>query len=579
MGSQMGKTDGCQLNVIGHRLEDDPAPVLYIGPTRSIVEKSIEPRIMSMFRSCSLWDRTARGKASTKTHKRVAGVTLRLAWAGSASELAADPAAVVLLDELDRMDLDVEGEGSPFEMAEARAFTYPDGRIIVTSTPKMGTVEAVTNEETGLAHWQVAESEDIQSPIWQLWQEGTRYEWAWPCPECGDYFVPRFSLLTWPEGCTPQRALKEAKLACPRCGGLIGDERKAEMNARGVYVAPGQRVLPDGTVEGEIEQSDTLSFWVSGLASPWQTFGQRARAYLNAEKSGKPERMQGVINTGFGELYSLKGEAPDWETVAALKKPYKSGEIPEGVRVITCGVDVQKDRLYYAIRGWGAQHESWLIRHGEIHGETEYDVVWTELANLLAAPIGEHRIRLALIDSGYRPGDPWRRPDNQIYKFCRPRSGRVAPSKGHDQQEKPCRSSRIDIKWNGKLIKNGLLIWHLDTDYFKTWLHSRYEWPVDQAGGFHLPEDVTDDYCMQMTSEAKVAKPSGQTAWVTVRKANHLFDCEALNVAAAHILNVHTLRAKKDEAKQEPEEVAVDPAPPPRRRPRSEPRRGWVTNW
>lgn len=560
MGSQMGKTDGCQLNVMGHRLEDDPAPILYIGPTRSIVEKTIEPRIMSMFRSCSLWERTARGKSSTKTHKRVAGVTVRLAWAGSASELAADPAAIVLLDELDRMDANVEGEGSPFEMAEARAFTYPDGRIIVTSTPKMGSVEAVTDEATGLAHWRVADSEDVQSPIWQLWQEGTRYEWAWPCPECSEYFVPRFELLTWPDDCTPQRALREAKLECPRCGSLIGDERKAEMNARGLYAAPGQSVATDGTVSGEIEQSDTLSFWVSGLASPWQTFGQRARAYLNAQKSGKPERVQGVINTGFGELYSLKGQAPDWQVVAALREPYKFDEIPRGVKLLTCGVDVQKDRLYYVIRGWGAQHESWLIRHGEVYGETEHDPVWLDLDRVLTSQFGGQSIRLTLVDSGYRPGDPWRRPDNQIYKFCRPRSGRVVPSKGHDQQEKPVRSARIDITVNGRVLKAGLQIWHLDTDYFKTWLHSRFEWPVGQPGGFHLSEDTTDDYCMQMTAETKVAKPSGQTAWITVRKANHDFDCEVLNVAAAHILQVHLLRPEPESPP--PSEAPVE-APPP----------------
>lgn len=568
MGSQMGKTDGCQVNVIGHRLDDDPAPILYIGPTRSIVEKSIEPRIMAMFRSCSLWERTARGKASTKTHKRVAGVTLRLAWAGSASELAADPAAIVLLDELDRMDQDVKGEGSPFEMAEARAFTYPDGRIIVTSTPKMGTVEAVADEATGLAHWKVADPADVQSPIWQLWQEGSRHEWAWPCPECGEYFIPRFDLLTWPDDCTPRRAAKETKLACPRCGSLIGDERKAEMNARGVYVAPGQSVKPDGTVEGEVDETDTLSFWVSGLASPWRTWGQRAQAYLAAEQSGDPGRLQTVVNTGFGELYNVKGEAREWESVAALRQPYAFDEIPQGVKVLTCGVDVQKDRLVYAIRGWGVNFESWLIRHGELWGETEHDFVWGELGRMLATPIGNRTLRLTLVDSGYRPGDPWRRPDNQIYNFCRARPGSVVPSKGHDQQDKPYRSSRIDITVNGRVLKAGLQIWHLDTDYFKTWLHARYEWPAEQPGGFHLPVDATDDYCMQLTAETKVAKPSGQTAWVALRKANHYFDCEVLNVAAAHILGVHLLR---DEPKAKPPEGPKSEALPPRR--------NWVKNW
>ena len=43
-------------------------------------------------------------------------------------------------------------------------------------------------------------------------------------------------------------ARRTAHLDCPRCGAEIRDEAKAEMNARGVYVAPGQSVDPDGTV-------------------------------------------------------------------------------------------------------------------------------------------------------------------------------------------------------------------------------------------------------------------------------------------------------------------------------------------
>lgn len=540
-GSQQGKTDSF-LNIIGQRLDDDPAPILYVGPTRSNVEKVIEPRITKMLRSASsLWEKVAKGKLNTKTHKTISGVSLRLGWAGSPTELASQEAALALLDELDRMDADVGNEGSPLALAEARTETYPDGKSIVTSTPTEGNVGTKTHE-SGLTHWEVAEPEDVQSSIWKLWQDGTRFEWAWPCPECGEYFIPRFELLKWPEESTPQRALREARLACPHCGSLIEDGRKNEMNARGVYVAPGQSVNPDGTLEGDFEPNETCSFWVSGLCSPFRSWGQRASAFLEAVRSGDQARVKAVINTRFGELYKVAGDAPPWEQVRELIQPYTPEQPPEDIALVTAYVDVQKDRLIYAIRGWGYSLESWGLGTGEIWGATEHDQVWMELAKLRDLQFGGHSIRMLGIDSGYRPGVKFRRPDNQIYTFCRQYSGWAVPTKGHDRQEKPIKPSYIDVTLRGKTYKRGLQLWHLDSDYFKSFVHARLSWPEDQPGGWHLPEGTTDDYCQQVTAEARVVKPSGRVVWIRVRRENHLLDCEAGNVAIAHILQAQHLK-------------------------------------
>ena len=110
------------------------------------------------------------------------------AWAGSPTELAGHPAGLVLVDERDRMDDDTGGEGDPVELAEARIATFPDGKVLVVSTPTKGTLEVEENEATGLSHFKV--SDTIESPTWKLWQEGTRFEWAWPCPDCGELQFP-----------------------------------------------------------------------------------------------------------------------------------------------------------------------------------------------------------------------------------------------------------------------------------------------------------------------------------------------------------------------------------------------------
>lgn len=582
MGAQMGKTAGL-LNVIGHKLDDDPAPVLYIGPTKSNVDGVIEPQVAQLLRTAkSLWDKTLHGRKAQKLIKRVAGVTLRLAWAGSPTELASQPAHTVLVDEVDRMD-PIPGEGDPVSLAEARIATYPDGRLIITSTPTEGAVSASKHPTTGIEHWDIAAPEDLKSPVWKLWQEGTRHEWAVPCPECKAYFVPRFKLLVWPEGCSPRRALRETRLACPGCGSLIADEHRVQMNAEGKYLAPGQSVV-GGEVVGEPPDSEVASFWASGVMSPWITFGQRASAWLGAARGGDPARIRTTLNTAFGELYRVGADAPAWETVKALCGAYDSGVLPTGARVITCGVDVQKSRLVYAIRGWGYRSESWLIEAGEVWGETERDEVWEDLDALLEREFDGKRIKRMAVDSGYRPGDKWKRPTHMVYAFCRKHPGRAIATKGHNTQSKPISPAFIDVTIRGQTFKKGLQLWHLDTDYFKSWVHGRLQWPADQPGAWHVPQDVTDDYCQQVTAEARVTKPSGAVTWVRIRKDNHFLDCEALNVAAAHSLGVHRAkeRTKTAEAAEAPEDVRPpppNPPPPPRRQPRGRSSNSWVNRW
>ena len=109
---------------------------------------------------------------------------------------------------------------------------------------------------------------------------------------------------------------------------MITDGDKDPMNAGGVYVAPGQQITADGEVTGDPPQAETASYWVSGLCSPFQSFGDRAARYVEAVQSGDPEKIQTAINAGFGELWAPSGgDAPAWSEVAECKLPYKMGEV------------------------------------------------------------------------------------------------------------------------------------------------------------------------------------------------------------------------------------------------------------
>ncbi|MCO5759965.1 MAG: phage terminase large subunit family protein [Chromatiaceae bacterium] len=520
MGSQMGKTETI-FNILGHRFDDGPyTPALYIGPTEKQARSVSADRVQKMLKTTpSLWEKLEKGSRNKVAEKWISGVRLGFGWAGSATELASHPSGLVFVDERDRMESDVGGEGDPVIMAQARTKNYLHGVVGVFSTP---TLEGA-------------------SPIWTLFEEGTRGKWSWSCVHCQQWFIPTLSLLQWPRGANPSEAEAQAIVVCPTCGGIHTTPHRELLNLRGRYQF---HQLDDNGEEVCVgfdpPANSTASYWVSGLASPWQSFGQIAGVMVRAYASHEPERIQATINTYLGELYRSVGVAPDWREVEACKLPYLRRTIPRGVQLLTMGVDVQKRGIYYVTRGWGFNIESWLIDYGFIPGETEYDSVWILLSQILQYTFGEYSIRRVFADSGYRPGDRHQRPEHAVYAWCRRHPGLAYPTKGHESQDAPVKASLIETTPSGRL-RQTIQLWHLDTDYAKAWIHGRVRWPPGEAGGWHLPSDTGEDYCRQIVSEQLLTKPSGRRVWLVKNRDNHYLDCEVNALAAALTLQVQSL--------------------------------------
>jgi phage terminase large subunit GpA-like protein len=539
-GAQMGKSEAL-LNAAGHRLHVDPAPVIYVAATQRQVESISTGRFMPMIRSTPpLLERLDQSRTTNKVTERFfAGQRVGFAWAGSATELSSHPVALAIVDEVDRFE--DTSEGDPVALVEARTATYPGGKVVIASTPTL---------EGG-------------SRIVTLWEGGTRHRWQWPCPDCNECFAPSLDLLKWPEKASPSVAKREARLACPHCGSLIADRHRGGMNAKGRYVA-----------EGDLD-SDTASFWVSGICSPWRSFGDCARAWVEAVRSGDSGRMQATKNTVFGEVWQLRGEAPPPEAIDKLRAAYATDETPAGVQVVTCGVDVQKDRIYLTVRGWGERASSWLLRHEEIWGDTDQPEVWNLLGERLDLAWNGKKIRLMLVDAGYRP--------DRVYEFVRRFPGRAQASRGHDRREKPVSVSRLEVNARGESLRYGIQVVQLDVGYLKSWLHGRFVWPIDKPGHWLIPHDASLDYCEQLLSESRVVKSDGRVVWIRAKKANHFLDCEVYAAGAATLLGLHGLRAPK--ATTPPPAKPVDPQDPanrpwPGQHPGfARPKRNWVKSW
>lgn len=560
VSAQSGKTESI-LDLIGERLYSSAVPILYVGPSKQFLTEQFEPRIDELMKVDCLRRLCAAPSQQKKTRKVINGVPLRLAHGGSSSAMKSDPFGMACTDEADELMSNVRGAGNPVTLVDARGDSYADFVHVITSTPSEGVAEVEIDPDSGLEFWAHTDAEEVKSTIWRLWLSGTRYHWAWPCPHCEEFFIPRFACLKWDKPkdengrdlpSTAGLAKKTAYLECPRCSSSIFEEdvrpgtnmtNKEWMNGKGVYVAPGQSVDADGTVHGDPPEAWTLSYWVSGLASPFVKWGERAARYVEAVRSGDPEEVKVAKNAGFGELYAPGGGAvPEWSEVQKCANDYLIGQLPPGVRVIGRTVDVQKDRLMVLDRGYGAGGTSWLLNAEEIWGNTEQQEVWDKLGEMLSETYDGIPIKMCFVDSGFRPGKKFIVPEHRVYAFARKYPHQVRATKGSSTPMiKPIAPREIDAVIGGREIKNALELLRLDTDHWKSWVQQKVRWDKEAAGAWFLPSDIPESYCRQIVSEARIVAPGGKVKWVLRSKENHFLDCEAMQGALSNYLALHRL--------------------------------------
>jgi phage terminase large subunit GpA-like protein len=341
--------------------------------------------------------------------------------------------------------------------------------------------------------------------------------------------------LQWEKDALPERAKETTFLCCPVNGCAIEETAKEEMNAKGVLIAPGQTIVNDEAV-GEHVTNSTFSMWVSGLASPFMSWGERVKEIEEARITGIPGAEKAALNK-LGELYSpqaVNAVSAD-EVRRNLVKGWFKGQSPLDVIRLTMGVDIQGNRLVYAVRGWGSGARSWLIDSGEIWGRTNEDKVWAELGDYIMREYGGMVIEKCLVDSGFRPDKPEAGDYHKVYAFSRQFTGLVIPCKGVARQNVPVIWRDVDAGAVGKTRVFNLKLLSVDTDYFKTLVVSRLLTTHPQKGSFYLPENIDDDYMKQLASEWR----DEEGVWHKNYQHNHYFDAEVLAAAGGYLIEVH----------------------------------------
>ena len=368
--AQCAKTDALLLNWITHSAVCDPMDMMIVQTAQNVARDFSIRRVDRLHRHTPAVGELALGGNKDNVfdkHYR-SGMMLTLSWP-SINELSGRPIPHMALTDVDRMPENIDGEGSPFDLARKRTTTFGSSAMtLAESSPAF---------EVADPRWMPSSPHEAPPcpGILALYNRGDRRRWFWPCPRCNEFFEPAFKLLKWEPTKDFVAAAESARMVCPACKCEIEHFRKESMNLSGTWVKEGQYIDHNGRITGHPVRSDIASFWLKGPAAAFINWHKMTLNYLLAEqefeRTGSQEALKSTVNTDQGEPFYPRGSetmrAPEEMKDRAVQAPMKSeGEsekplVPHGVRFLLAEVDVQ--------------HNRWEVQvHGIRRGQTLYDI-------------------------------------------------------------------------------------------------------------------------------------------------------------------------------------------------------------
>lgn len=352
--AQCGKTE-LFLNFHTYSVVCDPMDLILYQTSNVMARDFSRRRVDRLHRhSPEVGNRLMPSKDSDNTFDKYyrSGMILTLSWP-SIAELSGRPVGRTFLTDYDRMPMNVDGEGSPFDLARKRTTTFGSSSMTVAESSPGFSIDD--------PRW-IRRSPHEAPPtqgILALYNRGDRRRWYWHCPHCRKAFEPSFGLLKWPESNDVMECAEAVQMMCPHCAALISPDIRHELNQNGVWLRDGQTLDEHGKKHGVGIRSDIASFWLKGPAatfSPWRDLVSR---YLLAEhewqRTGSQEALKSTVNTDQGEPFSPRGaereRVPD--ELKAQSHPLPERMVPSGIRFLIATCDVQKNMWVCQVFGVG----------------------------------------------------------------------------------------------------------------------------------------------------------------------------------------------------------------------------------
>lgn len=352
--AQSGKTDALILNWMLFGVVCDPMDMIIYSPSTTAARDFSVRRIdrLNNHSPAVGGKLLKRRDADNKFDKHYTnGMMLNLSWP-SVTEMAGKPVPRVALTDYDRMDDDIGGDGSPYDLASKRTTTF--------GSFKMSLAESSPSKPITDTSW--IPSTPHEAPpaegILALYNRGDRRCWYWPCPHCGEYFEGKFEHLKWDDTGDPLTSAESVRMQCPCCKQGIHPDERHEMQQWGMWVKDGEGVDSSGRRFGKGRRTSIASFWLRGVAAAFVSWKRLVEVYLLAEeeyeKTKSEEALKKFYNTDLGEPYLPKAVDSDRtpEQLMARAERYAPVDVipdddarvvPEGARFLVANVDVQKN--------------------------------------------------------------------------------------------------------------------------------------------------------------------------------------------------------------------------------------------
>lgn len=493
--AQSGKTQALMV-LAAWAIAEDPGPLMWVMAAQDEAEDFMKTRLFPTLNECP----AIRNIMPTERGGRRKGtidfpsMPLHVRGAGSPSKLQSVPVRWLILDEVRNYP------AGALEMVKKRVRAQWNSKIAMISTP-------------------LSENDAVH----QAFLDGDQRHAYCACMACSEKFTPKWEHLTFPENEITKiegRWMFDSlapliRLRCPACGHEHADEpfvRKRLANS------------VEWRAHNAAAPKHKVSFTWNSIIPPWVRWRDIVEEFLVAKRQatfGNILPLRTWQNETMGEPWQERTK----ETLfadATQASDYEPNKTYGGRLFLT--VDVQKNCVWFVVREWYPGGASRLIDYGSL---PEIDSI-VDLIKKYGIDNGN-----VLIDSGYET--------QLVYQKILQNGATWKPTKGHDNPNgyhwkgvrQPYMWSIVDammsrgekktlrlLVFSNPLIKEALL--HLMSGHGAKWEFSK---------------NVTDEYIAQINAEKREERIDafGRVSyiWRRVRKDNHLFDCETMQVLAA----------------------------------------------
>lgn len=494
--------------------------------------------------------------------KRYSNMLLNISWP-SINEMSGKPIPRTFLTDYDRMPQDVDGEGSPFDLARKRTTTFgSNGMTVAESSPGFEVEDPAFQRQT-----------DHQAPpckgILSLYNRGDRRRWYWKCINCGEWFEPSFSLLWFPRSKDHMESAEAAEMTCPHCAETMTADKKYELNKNGIWLKDGEKINKFNMITGKPIRSDIASFWLKGPAAAFQSWKNLVLNYLKAEEefqlTNSQEALKTTVNVDQGEAYIRRGNERGRLPDELKAKAVDIGDrvVPENVRFLIATGDVQKNKFVCQVYGVSPAPRSfdlWQIDRIEIEKSHRLDddnehlwvnpSVYKEDWYLLIEKVlakryrlcdnsGDMMIKMMVCDSGGKAGvtsrayDFWKElreegnGEHKRFYLCKGNPKMAAPRAEVSYPD-------AEIKGRTASARGEIPVLMLNSNLLKDTLNAMLDRNKEGGNAFFISKVMPDNVFTELTVEIK-----GEKGWENPRKArNEAWDLTYYAIGLCHYLKV-----------------------------------------